>query len=74
MSKEPSRITLDGELYDANNLSENAQEIIRCLDRIKVVENEKKNMIAILTKAKKAYMGDLKGEMISAKAGFDFSE
>ena len=31
-------------------------------------------MIAILTKAKKAYMGDLKGEMISAKAGFDFSE
>ena len=42
MSKEPSRITLDGELYDANNLSENAQEIIRCLDRIKVVENEKK--------------------------------
>lgn len=74
MSKEPSTISLDGELYNADNLSENAQKIISSLDRIKIVENEKKNMIAILTKAKKAYIRDLKAEMISAKAGFDFSE
>ena len=31
-------------------------------------------MIAVLTKAKKAYIGDLKTEMLSAKSGFDFSE
>ena len=74
MSKEPSRISIDGELYYADNLSENAEKIIGSLDRIKIVEDEKKNMIAILTKAKKAYIGDLKAEMISVKAGFDFSE
>ena len=34
----------------------------------------KKNMIAVLTKAKKAYIGELKVEMLSAKSGFDFSE
>ena len=36
--------------------------------------NEKKNLSAVLVKAKKAYISDLKSEMLSQKAGFDFSE
>jgi hypothetical protein len=31
-------------------------------------------MQAILTKAKRAYIDDLKSEMLAAKSGFDFSD
>ena len=43
---------------------------------LKVLEEriqEANNMMAILTKAKRAYIADLKTEMLSAKAGFDFT-
>jgi len=46
-------------------------EQLRGLD---VSINEKNNLSAVLLKAKKAYIADLKSEMLSQKAGFDFSE
>ncbi len=74
MSDEASEITIDGKLYKTADLTETALKLVKNLDHMKLKENEKKNMIAILTKAKKAYISDLKSEMLGAKSGFDFSE
>ena len=51
---------------DLNDVAKNILENLRYLN---VVSSEKANMIAILTKAKKAYIADLKGEMLEAKSG-----
>ena len=48
--------------------------IVGNLEKLNSLSKEKANMIAILTKAKKAYISDLKNEMLSAKSGFDFSD
>lgn len=74
MSKKSSNINIDGQIYKVDNLPKNALNLITYLDTIKAQEREKKNMIAILTKAKKAYITELKSEMLTAKSGFDFSD
>ena len=74
MSENASKINIGGKLYDTKDLTENVTELLKNLDHMKKIEDEKKNMIAILTKAKKAYISELKSEMLSAKSGFDFSE
>ena len=74
MSSQTQKLSIDGKHYKISDLTETAIKIVGNLDRLKVIESEKKNMIAILNKAKKAYIQDLKSEMISVKSGFDFSE
>lgn len=66
------KISIDNEEYDIENLNADAKLLI---DKINMVSNllaEAKNMQALLTKAKHAYIAELKTEMISAKAGIDF--
>ena len=53
-------------VVDIGNFFEQLHSLIRLL-----IE---KNLSAVLLKAKKAYIADLKSEMLSRKAGFDFSE
>lgn len=74
MSDEASKVDIDGKIYKTSDLTENAIKLLKNIDHMKTQQNEKKNMIAVLTKAKKAYIADLKTEMLSAKSGFDFSE
>ena len=74
MNDEASKVNIDGELYKTSDLTENAKKLLKEIDNMKRKLNQKKNMIAVLTKAKKAYIADLKTEMLSAKSGFDFSE
>lgn len=73
MSDRASKIKIDDKLYKISDLTETAIKLVENLDRIKAVEDEKRNMIAILNKAKLAYMLELKSEMLSAKSGFEFS-
>ncbi len=68
------KIEFDGRKYKTSDLNDVAINILENLRYLNVVSSEKANMIAILTKAKKAYIADLKGEMLEAKSGFDFSE
>ena len=56
---------LDGGLTDEQ------KKLIAELQKIEERIKEKNNMVAILTKAKRAYIADLKQEMISSKAGLD---
>ena len=67
-------IDFEGKKYKSSNLTDAAKNIIRNLSYVNAVSSEKASMIAILTKAKKAYIADLKSEMLKAKSGFDFSE
>ena len=66
------KVKLDDKEYDVEVLSTKAQQLTADLQNITARIQETNNMIAILTKAKRAYIADLKSEMLSAKAGFDF--
>ena len=66
------KVKLDDKEYDVEVLSAKAQQLTADLQNITARIQETNNMIAILTKAKRAYIADLKSEMLSAKAGFDF--
>ena len=67
-------IKLDDGEYDVDTLSGAQKKLIAELQKIEERIKEKKNMVAILTKAKRAYIADLKQEMISSKAGLDLFE
>ena len=66
------KFKLDDKEYDVEVLSAKAQQLTADLQNITARIQDTNNMIAILTKAKRAYIADLKSEMLSAKAGFDF--
>ena len=68
------KIKIDNYEYDIDNLSATAQKVVEQLRGLDQVINEKNNISALLVRAKKAYIADLKSEMLSRKAGFDFSE
>ena len=68
------KIKIDNREYDIDSLSDAAQNFFEQLRGLDVSINEKNNLSAVLLKAKKAYIADLKSEMLSQKAGFDFSE
>ena len=68
------KINIDNREYDIESMSETAKKVVEQLHGLDMVINEKNNMSALLAKAKKAYIADLKSEMLSKKAGFDFSE
>ena len=66
------KIKLDDKEYDVAELSDRARKLAVELQIVSARIQETNNMIAILTKAKRAYIAELKSEMLSAKAGFDF--
>ncbi len=67
-----SKIKLDDTEYDVAELSDKAKKLIVEMQKVIARIQETNNMIALLTKAKSAYISELKSEMLSAKAGFDF--
>ena len=67
-------IRLDDGEYDYEALTDASKKMIAELQKIEGRIKEKNNMVAILTKAKRAYIADLKQEMISSKAGLDLFE
>jgi len=64
-------IKLDDGEYDVETLTDAQKKLITELQKIEERIKEKNNMVAILRKAKRAYIADLKQEMISSKAGLD---
>lgn len=68
------KIIIDDKEYCTQSLNNETALLLEKVNDIDNNINEKRNMIALLTKAKKSYISELKSEMISAKAGFNFSE
>ena len=68
------KINIDNREYDIDKLSDTAKVFFEQLRGLDMAINEKNNLSSVLMKAKKAYISDLKSEMLSQKAGFDFSD
>ena len=68
------KIKLNDVEYESDNLSENSKNLLAELQKLEKSIQEKINIVAIFTKAKRAYIAELKQEMISSKAGLDLFE
>lgn len=68
-----TKIKLGNTLYETSSMTGEAKNLAEALKTLEGRIQEANNMVAILTKAKRAYIADLKNEMLSAKAGFDFT-
>jgi len=73
MSDQPQILRFDGEDFDLSKASEEAKALLARLQHLDRLFEEKSNMMALLTKAKNAYIADLKTEIIKNKTGVDFS-
>lgn len=68
------KLQFDGEEYDYSALNDNCKLLATQIQAIYARVGEANNMMAILTKAKRAYIAELKSEMLAAKAGFVFDD
>ena len=68
-----TKIKIDGKVYDTSSMTGEARKLAEALKAVEGRIKEANNMVALLTKAKRAYITDLKTEMLSAKTGFDFT-
>jgi len=66
------KIRIEDKEYDVDTLSTSGQQNLAAFQTLTSKIQESQNMLAILNKARTAYMNDLKQEMISSKAGFSF--
>lgn len=73
MSQGEPILRLDGVDYDLTHVSDQAKDLIQRLKQLDRLFEEKSNMLALLTKAKNAYIADLKSEIIKNKTGVDLS-
>ena len=69
-----SKFVLNDKEYDLEDLDEKCQRLVARLNALDVRIKETENMRVLLTKAKRAYIADLKTEILANKAGFDFQE
>jgi hypothetical protein len=73
MAEQAQILRLDGEDYDLSKASKEAQALVARLQHLDRLFEEKNNLMALLTKAKNAYIADLKTEIIKNKTGVDLS-
>jgi hypothetical protein len=66
-------LQLDGVDYDDDLLSDQGQAQLASLRFVDAQIADLKNMTALLTRAKKSYVFELKNEIIKAKSGVDLS-
>ena len=72
-SEEPQILRLDGEDFDLSKASDEAKALVLQLKHLDLLFEEKSNLMALLNKAKNAYIADLKSEIIKDKTGVDLS-
>lgn len=68
------RFKLDNLEYEISSMSHEGRELVERLNFIQFKLQELKNNIALLSKAKNAYINDLKAEIVQARTGVDFGD
>lgn len=68
------KILSDRYEYDIDMLSMRARQVVDALQFIEDRIIELKNTMALLNRAKNSYLGSLKSEVISEKAGLPFND
>jgi Family of unknown function (DUF6447) len=66
-------LRLDGRDYDLTTASEAAKALVMQLQSLDRLFEEKNNLMALLNKARNAYIAELKTEIIKNKTGVDLS-
>lgn len=66
-------LRLDGKDYDISVLSAEGRQHLAAYQHATAQMQEATNMIALLSKAKNAYISDLKAEIIQGRTGVDLS-
>ncbi len=64
-------LRLDGKDYDMSVLSDQGQKALVAYQHATQQLQQAENMTALLTKARNAYIADLKNEIIHGKTGID---
>jgi hypothetical protein len=65
------RFRIDGVEYDIETLTQEGRDLVSRLTFARLRQQELSNQIALLTKAKNAYIADLKSEIIQGRTGVD---
>jgi hypothetical protein len=65
------RFPIDGVEYDTESLSQEGRDLVARLTFVRLTLQELSNQQALLTKAKNAYIADLKSEIIQGRTGVD---
>ena len=73
MAENQDILRLDGEDYVLAELTQEARQLVYWLHSMDKVVDEKRSMLAVLAKAKNAYISDLKNEIIKTSSGVDLS-
>jgi len=68
------KVNIDGNEYRVSDFSKDNRIILIQLAHIQETLHQLHNHIAILTKAKNAYISDIKAEIIQERTGVDFSD
>ena len=68
------KFILDGEEHKVDDLSDKGKSSLMSFQFATSRMEELSNMLALLQRAKKSYIGSLKQEMLSSKAGINFGE
>lgn len=68
------KVKIDNKEYDVKKFTDTSRNLYNQLRNLDLIMVEKKNLLQLFQRAKKAYIADLKVELLSEKAGFDFSE
>ena len=64
-------LRLDGKDYDVSELSEEGRRTLALYQHATAQMQEAENTMALLTKARNAYIADLKNEIIEGRTGVD---
>ena len=69
-----STLKFDDKIYDISSISEKAKSLRQTLEDVELRLRELRNMHAVLTKAKNAYISDLKVEILHVKSGLTIDD
>ena len=69
-----AKLSFDGKEYNLNSLSDRAKKIAGEIKLLDANAEEKLQLIKVLRKSRETFTQELKNEIVSAKAGCDFSE
>ena len=65
------RFRIDGVEYDIETLTQEGRDLVARLTFTRLTLQEMSNQMALLTKAKNAYIADLTAEIIQGRTGVD---
>jgi hypothetical protein len=65
------RFRIDGVEYDTEGLSQEGRDLVARLTFTRLTLQEMSNRMALMTKAKNAYIADLKSEIVQGRTGVD---